>query len=42
MTIIRAAGRDRCRRYGTEAFVCLQLRRAARCSVETGAVLAFC
>ncbi|MGW4695949.1 hypothetical protein ACWEO1_26655 [Kitasatospora cineracea] len=30
------------RRYGTEAFICLQLRLAARCSVETGAVLAFC
>ncbi|WP_051732870.1 hypothetical protein [Kitasatospora phosalacinea] len=30
------------RRYGTEAFICLQLRLAARCSVGTGAVLAFC
>ncbi|QKW18871.1 hypothetical protein HUT16_07130 [Kitasatospora sp. NA04385] len=30
------------RRYGTESFICLQLRAAARCSVATGAVLAFC
>lgn len=30
------------RRYGVEAFICLQLRRAARLSVETGAVLVFC
>ncbi|WP_282205202.1 hypothetical protein [Kitasatospora fiedleri] len=30
------------RRYGTEAFVCLQLRLAARHSVENGAVLVFC
>ncbi|MFI9787516.1 hypothetical protein ACIHEI_29040 [Kitasatospora sp. NPDC051984] len=30
------------RRYGTESFICLQLMRAARHSVETGAVMAFC
>ncbi|MFJ5927104.1 hypothetical protein ACIQF6_31395 [Kitasatospora sp. NPDC092948] len=30
------------RRYATESFICLQLMRAARCSVETGAVMAFC
>ncbi|MGW4383926.1 hypothetical protein [Kitasatospora sp. NPDC004531] len=30
------------KRYGTESFICLQLMRAARHSVETGAVMAFC
>ncbi|MFD8481698.1 hypothetical protein [Kitasatospora sp. NPDC059673] len=30
------------RRYGTESFICLLLMRAARHSVETGAVMAFC
>ncbi|WP_073815842.1 hypothetical protein [Kitasatospora sp. CB01950] len=30
------------RRYGTESFICLQLMRAARHSVATGAVMAFC
>ncbi len=36
------AGPEPWRRYGTESFICLQLMRAARHSVETGAVMAFC